>query len=384
MAVTTYMAWPEYPRMSYQVSRIIALSDFGAADFTEVYQAVLRIDPTDDYSWNGEWLRMGRLAEEMAVEAEAHANHSSARFAHQRASNYYRLAQDSLPADDPDKLPQLWKAREHFIASLPYQETRVDRVDVQYENTTLDGFFVHARWSDGRAPTIIWIGGADSLTEENYFNMGIQAANNGYNALFYDHPGPGLAVYQHGFGTRFDTEHFISPAVDYLLTRPEVDGDRIIMGGPSFAAYHVPRAAAYEPRLAAAVSAGAMYQWGGGPMESPSHLSRMHKLFGVDNDYDYREVCKKFTLEGVLGKITCPFLVIVGVDDFVPLPATTSIRYLEELGSEVKKSIVIEHDNELGGVLHCQKDNLHVIQAEVFNWLNDVLDYRPIGPAGAS
>ena len=40
----------------------------------------------------------------MGDEAEAHSNWSSARFANQRASNYYRLAQDVLLPDDPNKL----------------------------------------------------------------------------------------------------------------------------------------------------------------------------------------------------------------------------------------------------------------------------------------
>jgi pimeloyl-ACP methyl ester carboxylesterase len=110
----------------------------------------------------------------------------------------------------------------------------------------------------------------------------------------------------------------------------------------------------------------------------------MFRLFGAKDDEEYEAIRSRFTLRGVLDKITCPFLVIVGVDDFVPFPASTAIRLLEELGSEVKKARVIERDNELGGVLHCQKDNLHVIQAEIFNWLNEVLDYRPIGPAKAA
>ncbi len=383
MASVTYMAWPELSRMSYHVSRIIGLCDFGAADFTEIYQAVLRIDPTDDASWNREWLRLGQLVEEMCEEAEAHRNYSSVRFAHQRASNYYRLAQDVLDPDDPEKLPQMRKSRDHFLACLPYQEAQVDQVKIPYEDTELNGFFVHARWTDGPAPTLIWMSGADSLSEENYFNMGIQAANTGYNALFYDHPGPGLALYEQGLGTRYDTEAFVSPAVDYLLSRSEVDPDKIILGGPSFAAYHVPRAAAFEPRLAAAVSAGAMYEWGMTALQPGSHAARIMRLFGVETEEEYHEKRSKFTLRGVLEKVTCPFMVIVGVDDFAAYPASTAIRYLEELGSEVKKAVVIEHDNELGGVLHCQKDNLHVVQAEVFNWLNDVLDYHPPKPNGA-
>lgn len=380
MASITYMAWPENVRMSYHISRIIGLCDFGAADFTEIYQAVLRIDPTDDESWNREWLRLAQLVEATAEEAESHSNWSSARFAYQRASNYYRLAQDVLMPDDPNKLPQLHKAREHFLKCLPYQDTKIEVVDIPYETTYLTGFFVHQRWGSGPAPTLIWMSGADSLSEENYFNMGIQAAENGYNALFFDHPGPGLALYEQGLGTRFDTEAYVSPAVDYLLTRPEVDASKIVLGGPSFAAYHVPRAAANEHRLAAAVSAGATYEWGNTEMMSGSHAARMYKLFGVANHEEFQQIRSKFTLRDELPKITCPFLAIVGIDDFVPSPASTAIKVIEEVGSAVKKAIVIEHTNELGGVLHCQKDNLHVVQAEVFNWLNDVLDHRPPKP----
>ncbi len=383
MSNVTYMAWPEHSRLSYQVSRILGLCDFGAADFTEVYQAVLRIEPDDDYSWNREWLRIAQLVERMAQEAEVHRNFASARFAHQRASNYYRLAQDSLPPDDPNKLPELHKARELFLKALPYQEARVDRVEIPYEETTLSGIFVHARWAEGPAPTIIWLSGADSLPEENYFNTGIPAANTGYNTLLYDHPGPGLALYEKGLGTRYDTEHFVAPAVDYLLTRPEVDSGRIILGGPSFAAYHVPRAAAFEKRLAAGVSVGARHEWSAAPLEG-THLARMLRLFGARDEAEYSKIRSRFNLQGVLEKVTCPFLVVVGVDDFAPFPASTAIRYLEELGSEVKRARVIEHDNELGGVLHCQKDNLHVVVAEAFNWLNDVLSYQPPQPHGAA
>ena len=57
-------------------------------------------------------------------------------------------------------------------------------MDIPYEDTTLTGFFVHARWMEAPAPMLIWLGGADSYSEENYFNMGLQAATNGYNALF--------------------------------------------------------------------------------------------------------------------------------------------------------------------------------------------------------
>ena len=165
MASHTFVFWPEEPRRSYQVSRIIGLADFGASDFQEVYRTVQDIDPFDDISWSRAWERTGDLVEITLEEAEAHNNLHSIRYAHQRASNYYRLAADTLPADDPKKLPLFHKARDHFLKALPYQEAKVECVDIPYDGTTLDGFFVHARWANGPAPTLIWLGGADSLSE---------------------------------------------------------------------------------------------------------------------------------------------------------------------------------------------------------------------------
>jgi hypothetical protein len=84
----------------------------------------------------------------------------------------------------------------------------------------------------------------------------------GYHCLVYNAPGVGLTLYEKGLPTRPDCEHFVTPTVDFLLTRADVDPRRLCVAGESFAAYLVPRAAAFEPRFAAAVSWGALYSWG--------------------------------------------------------------------------------------------------------------------------
>ena len=264
--------------------------------------------------------------------------------------------------------------------AMPYQDVRIDSIEVPYEGTELPGYFVHARWAKGPSPTILYINGADSLSEEAYFTVGLPAANAGYNCLLFNAPGVGLTLYQKGLTTRVDSEHFVSPAVDYLLTRPEVDKGRICLAGESFAAYLVPRAAAFEKRIAAAVSWGATYDWGNlwrhetRPMFVTPH---MITLFGAKDAEDYLQKRSQHHLRGMLEKVTCPFLVLVGAEDWIPQPASQGLRYMQELGSTIKVLKVIESD--LGGVAHCQKDNLHALHAETFNWLNTVLDYRP-GP----
>ena len=86
---------------------------------------------------------------------------------------------------------------------------------------------------------------------------------------------------------------------------------------------------------------------------------------------------EQYTLKGVLGRITCPILFLVGAGDWAPLAVSQRIRCLEECGSAIKRLRVVERAEGLGGVTHCQKDNLHVMHADTFNFLNEVLGYRP-------
>src|SRR5262245_14763636 len=52
---------------------------------------------------------------------------------------------------------------------------------------------------------------------------------------------------------RPDSENVIRPVVDYVLSRPEVDPDRIALIGWSFGGYVAPGAASSEPRVAACI-----------------------------------------------------------------------------------------------------------------------------------
>jgi dienelactone hydrolase len=57
-----------------------------------------------------------------------------------------------------------------------------------------------------------------------------------------------------GLVFRPDWEHVVSPVVDYALTRPEVDPQRVALMGASFGGYLAPRATSREHRLAACIA----------------------------------------------------------------------------------------------------------------------------------
>jgi hypothetical protein len=76
----------------------------------------------------------------------------------------------------------------------------------------------------------------------------------GYHALTFDGPGQGQALFEQGLHFRPDWEAVVTPVVDYARSRDDVDPDRIALLGVSQAGYWVPRAVAFEDRIAAAVA----------------------------------------------------------------------------------------------------------------------------------
>ena len=83
---------------------------------------------------------------------------------------------------------------------------------------------------------------------------GAGAAARGYDCLAFDGPGQGYALWKQNLHFRPDWEKVITPVVDYALTRPEVDPKRIALQGISQGGFWVPRALAFEKRIAAGIA----------------------------------------------------------------------------------------------------------------------------------
>ena len=383
MITRTWTAWPDHPLWSWQVTRIIGLIDFGAANFAEAWEVVQRITKGDDESWHREWSRMAGLVEAMAVEAEAKGNRVSARNCYSRATQYHRLAHFFLAGSDMRKLPTLHRMTDCFKAAGKYFDPPLESIAIPYEGRRLPGYFLPALDVEGPAPTLIYLNGADSLSEEVYFTAGRAAQEFGYNFLMYNAPGVGLSLYELGLPTRPDCEQFVSPVVDYLETRKEVDKDRIGLIGESFAGYLLPRAAAFEKRVKAVAVWSPIYEfnleqvWGAAPAPFKDHL--IH-LLGAKDEKDVFEKAKAYTLKGVAEKITCPSYLLQGSEDWLiyrPIEAALRIAREAKGPAEVR---IIERDEGVAGVCHCQKDNLHVAHLVTFNWFKENLGAPPLKP----
>jgi pimeloyl-ACP methyl ester carboxylesterase len=100
------------------------------------------------------------------------------------------------------------------------------------------------------------LGGGDTTCEELfYWGGGAAAVRRGYNAFLWEGPGQvGAYALDPELTYRPDWEVPTRYAVDYVLSRGDVDAERLALTGHSMGGYFAPRAAAYEKRITAVIA----------------------------------------------------------------------------------------------------------------------------------
>ncbi len=249
------------PTFSFELLRAASYGLYGGSEIGEVLATANRISEGNFESWYVAWQETAARVEALGTQALDKGHQVSAGQAFLRASNYYRSAEFFLDPDDPRRLPVFEKSRTTFWRFVELSGLCVERVRIPYEGTTLPGYFY--RVDDSRTPrrTLLSLGGFDTTGEELYFFTAAAAVQRGYNVLTFEGPGQGEPLLVQHLPARPDYEVPVGTALDYLLTRPDVDHERIALMGSSLGGYYAPRAAAFEPRIKALISHGVFYDW---------------------------------------------------------------------------------------------------------------------------
>lgn len=365
--------WPDDYQWSFQLVRGMATAPWGGAEVGECLAAAERMQPGDFDSWHAEWLRTAERVEALGGEARDRGWSVAARDAFGRASQYYRLAEFFLEPGDERKPPtyeRLHKAFRQYLSDAPL---RTEVVEIPYDGTVLSGLFVHrSSGSPGPGPGVIVTGGLESLAEEVYFAAAVALAEWGFSVLVIDGPGQGESLRWRGIPAVAEFENAVSPAVDYLLGRAEVDPERIALVGYSLGGYYVTRAAAFEHRLAALVIWGAQWDYGevwktrGDDHPLARHL-RM--ILGAATMAEARERVSAFRVGDVIDRIRCPTFVTHGERD-EHVGVDHAYRTYEALRCPKELRIFTAEE---GGSAHCQWDNLRVAHQAMFGWLTETL-----------
>jgi alpha-beta hydrolase superfamily lysophospholipase len=239
-----------------QLLRTLGTAAAGGADIGECLGTAAQIDGIGSERWYLGWTALAERVLAIAEHALDDGHRVSAREGFFRAANYFRTAGVMLYGAPLDQRLVETNRRHSdvFRRGAGLLATPPEIVAIPYESTTLPGYFFPSLAAHDPAPTVILTGGYDSSAEELYFLTGAAALERGYHVLAFDGPGQGAALLQQGLVLRPDWEHVIGPVIDHLLTRSNVDPDRIALIGLSLGAHLAPRAASGEHRLAACIA----------------------------------------------------------------------------------------------------------------------------------
>lgn len=387
------------PNYDFELRRSLGYTFTGGADINECLKTARKIKEGDDDSWYRHWHALAELVQGWGQGSLAKGHRASAREAFLRACNYHRMAEFYLHGNPKDpRIVQSWRAsRENFRRAAKLMDHPVEVVKVPYEDTTLPGYFLKPDKSMQPRKTLILQTGFDGIGEELYFSVGKFALARGYNVLICEGPGQGGVLREQKLYFRTDWEKVVTPMVDYLLKRGDVDPKRIAIMGRSMGGYLVPRAAAFEHRLAVAIANPGAYDMYGDDFPSAKAFKEMNQ-YSKDANADIRRSMKKdpgfrwwinngmftcgkktplefmnfwrgFTLKGVVKKIKCPTLVIVSEQDVFFSAKRQKVLY-EKL--TCPKTMMIFSKDGLAPE-HCQMGATAISNQRILDWLDQTL-----------
>jgi pimeloyl-ACP methyl ester carboxylesterase len=391
------------PVFDGQLLRALSHVYYGGADMGECLSTAARIREGDASSWHDEWSATAHRIYAGAEKSLEQQHRESAREAYLRASNYFRTAYIFLmrPPLDSRVTRAFDLQSETFRKAVAPSSPPVEQVAIPFEGGTLPGYFYRASTDAGRSRTLILTGGYDSTAEELYFFNAAAAVRRGYNCICFDGPGQGAALIKQQLYFRPDWENVIRPVMDYLLTRSDVDAARIALMGLSFGGYLAPRAASEEPRLAALIADPGQFSLfeaakhrvpgflrGGLTGQSPFATAILRRIFDsmlrhptrgwalrrgllvhdASTPFDYLEMTRAYSLEGLAGKIACPSLICTAENDDIAAYAKV---LFDALTCEKK---FLTFTNAEGAGEHCEDGNRSLFHQRAFDWLDEVLD----------
>lgn len=383
----SFVYFPENYRWSHGLLIGLNMAPWGGAEIGEVHRIGLRLKDHvgDDDAWFREWAKEARTVEDRGRERITQGHTTSGAQYLQRASAYYHVGERFLQ-------PKSTKGNDAYMrgvhclrdAAKYLKRPKLEHVEIPYGDTSLPAIYVHAEsvYGGGKVPAMVFFDGLDVTKEIQYFKGVADLAARGIACLIVDGPGNGESIRFRDLYLRHDTEVYATPAYEWLAARPEIDPKRIGVMAISLGGHYAPRAAAFEQRFACCIAWGAQWDYHKiwrdrfermAQSVTPSlsvaaqHISWVLNASGQD---EALKLLEPFNLDGVVQKITCPFLMLHGEgDEQIPLPEAQ--KCFEAVGSKQKTFKLFTRDE--GGYHHCQIDNQSICSAYMWDWLEEVL-----------
>lgn len=386
----------------YVVRLLLGKGYRGGADPGEVLATIAAVAPEDRAGWFAAWTALGDRLTAVADTCAARGHQVSAARTYLRAANYLGVALNSIDGlDTTDPLLPTFRAHraawENFVDHTHWP---VQRVNIPYQDTSMPGWLFQPDASTEVQPTLVANNGSDGTTSGLWCHSVEAGLERGYNVLLFDGPGQQSLLYERNISFRYDWEKVLTPVVDFLLARDDVDADRLAVLGISQAGYWVPRALAFERRFAAAIADGgvvdisrtwfanlppvllSLYREGKtdqfdqamtAAMTAPGARAAQEswqfraRPYGVTGYSAVLDAVSRYNLTDVAGQIRTP-LYITAPDGEQLLPGQSA-----ELAQLVPGSTLVSFTEEEGATYHCQPMARALTEQRMFDWLDEQL-----------
>ena len=378
-----FMYFPGNYRWSAAFINMMGTAVFGGSDIGELHKigTLLKgVGPEDDEAWFDACAKVADGVRAHAERFESTGHRVSAAGAYLRACNYYQMAERFRTPKDAKALAVFKTGVDCFHKHAKLSDIKIEIVEVPMGKESLPGYFVPAPSAQGkRAPCVVFFDGLD-VTKEIQFMRGVpDLIKRGISCLIMDGPGTGEAIRFRGNVLRHDYEVAGSACMDWLEKRDDVDAKKVGVVAISLGGYYAPRIASMEPRFAACIAWGAIWDYYGTwkkridskfktSLSVPGH--HITWILGVNSLEEALKKLEPYQLDGVVQKMRCPFLIVHGAEDEQISLADAQALY-NASGSTDKTLRVFTAEE--GGSQHCQRDYLTLGVATMWDWFEDKL-----------
>ena len=316
-------AWAPDKRVAAATAHWAARFVANGTSYPDFQATMARITRWDD--WCREWGRTARHYEELAEGAEAAGRTVTAGEAWRRAALCWHWGKFVFTDHPEEQRAAHERTVACFRRGAGTLSPPAEPVRVPYAGSTLAAYL---RVPPGPPPPIVvMIPGLDSVKEELQATAELMLRR-GLAVIAIDGPGQGETEYELPIEPAY--ERVVTAVADYLKGRDDVDPDRMGVFGVSLGGYYAARAAAYEPRVRAAVDLAGPYRFDLDWDElAPQTRTTFQARSGAASPAQARERAAALTLEDAAARITCPLLVVHGGRDRL-IPAYHAERLARE------------------------------------------------------
>jgi dienelactone hydrolase len=292
-----------------------SLIDANGASYADVDETMARIRSLKPEAWAREWTRIAERFDRVGREAAQRGRGATAAELLVKASNYYRFAEMSLLSDGEHR-EQLDRASvDAYVLAGRFMDPPLERVCIRVEGREAPAYLRIPRGSE-RPPVVLIIPGLGMVKEHGDFPQEAILAR-GMAAMTVDLPGQGESRREFALNTQ-QAISLAEAAIDYLVGRPDVDGERLGLIGTSMGAAAAMLAAARDPRIKALVEIAGFYDPVGWWDRFPPQIKEfLRYIMGARDLDELAEMIRPVNLRGQVGLIHCPLLVVHGQQDSI-------------------------------------------------------------------